>query len=122
MQKIISGVILLVVLLGGARVLAVDPLPPEIEKGSLEKKAAYWEKTSRESGEQRKKVAQQRYDAALVYKRALLTHAEERLQQVEAKLESQTTASLAPAPSTADESSMGLYLLLAPIAGWLRER
>lgn len=98
-------------------VLAVDPLPPEIEKASLEKKAAYWQKTSRESGEQRAKVAQQRYDAALVYKRALLSQAEARLQRVEAQLEGPSSGA-SEAPVSAPESpSVGLYLMLAVALG-----
>ena len=116
MQKIVLGFSVLAVGLSGLRVLAVDPLPPEIEKASLEKKAAYWQKTSRESGEQRAKVAQQRYDAALVYKRALLSRAEERLQHVEAQFETQLTSADAT-PSSPEGSSTGLYVLLAGVLG-----
>ena len=116
MQKFLVGVGVFVMCIASGRLLAVDPLPPEIEKASLEKKAAYWQKTSRDSGEQRAKVAQQRYDAALVYKRALLSQAEERLQRVE----DQFAAESRPAESgisSPESSSPGLYLLLALALG-----
>lgn len=116
MHKFLVGVSVCVMCISAGRVLAVDPLPPEIEKASLEKKAAYWQKTSRDSGEQRAKVAQQRYDAALVYKRALLNHAEERLQRVEDR----SAAESRPAESgisSSEGSSPGLYLLLALALG-----
>ncbi|MBL9167196.1 MAG: hypothetical protein JNN07_05610 [Verrucomicrobiales bacterium] len=116
MQKIVFGLSVLVVCLGSGRVMAIDPLPPEIEKASLEKKAAYWQRTSRESGEQRAKVAQQRYDAALVYKRALLSHAEERLQRAEARFEAETKPSEVVV-SAPEGSSVGLYVLLAGVLG-----
>lgn len=106
MKNFFAGVSMLVMCVSAGRVLAVDPLPPEIEKASLEKKAAYWQKTARDSGEQRAKVAQQRYDAALVYKRALLTQAEARLQRVEAQAEVQASPT-EPAVSAPESSSPG---------------
>ena len=118
MQKIVFGTCLVAALLSAPRGFAVDPLPPELESASLEKQAAYWQRTSRESGEQRAKVAKQRYEVALVYKRALLNSAEERLQRVEAQIEVQSQPVDSGASGSGSEgSSLGLYVLLAGVLG-----
>lgn len=104
-------------MLGSSPLRAVDPLPPEIEKASLEKKIAYWQKTSKESAELKQKVAQERYQKALVYKGALLAQAEANYQNAEAKLEGAARTSGGAAAAAPQESSAGLYLLLALVLG-----
>ncbi len=99
-----------------SRCLAIDPLPPEIEKASLEKKAAYWEKMARESGELKKKVAMQRHEQAMVYKKALLNNLEEQAQATQARI---AAAASPEAAATEEEagSSFGAYLMIALVLG-----
>ncbi|MBI1842939.1 MAG: hypothetical protein HYR88_19025 [Verrucomicrobia bacterium] len=72
---------------------AVDPLPPELENAPLEKKAEYWQRTSKESGALRRKVAQERYDHAVAYKEALLTQMSDSAAEVQARIQAQQQAS-----------------------------
>lgn len=111
------SVLAVAIVLGGGPLRAVDPLPPEIEKASLEKKIAFWQKTSKESAELKQKVAQERYQKALVYKGALLAQAEANFQRAEAKLESPARTGGEATAAAPSESSAGFYLMLALVLG-----
>jgi hypothetical protein len=109
------------VLMTAATCQAIDPLPPELENAPLEKKAAYWQKTSREGGELRHKVAMQRWEQALARKQAALERLEERASAVRAEValstgaathEQQAEAQAVAGPPDAEDSSTGLYWML----------
>lgn len=76
-------------------VWAVDPLPPELENAPLEKKAEWWQRTSKESWELRTKVAQERYDRAVAYKNQLLAQAAETAAETQARVDQHAAASAA---------------------------
>ena len=104
-------------LLGGLLAHAVDPLPPELENAPLEKKAEYWQRTSKESGELRRKVAQQRYDHAVEYKEALISQMQDSATEVQARIQAQQEASrsssiLDTGSTDPDEPSTGSVLLV----------
>lgn len=102
----------LILLTGILSVKAIDPLPPELDSAPLDKQAEYWQRTSRESGELRTKVAQERYDANLVYKRALQAQMEENLALVEARLEIPGAGPGVIEAAQEDEGGWKLYVLL----------
>lgn len=98
---------------------AVDPLPPELENAPLEKKADYWQKTSRDSAELKHKVAMERDRVAQAYKRGLLSEMDNRYQAVQASIAAENNPE--PTPQGADasggSSSLGFYLVLAMVIG-----
>ena len=112
MKTSISISAALILMAGAFSAQAVDPLPPELEHATLEKQAEYWQRTSRDSGELRAKVAQERYQAGLSYKRVLQSQMEENLAHVEAKLEISGTNPGAAGVPQEEETSWGLYALL----------
>ena len=97
--------------------LAIDPLPPELEKASLEKKAAYWQKSSREGGELRHQVAVKRWEEGQVRKRAMIQNLEHRAETVRSELAMQAAVSQGKPPTenpepSGSESSIVLYLMI----------
>lgn len=102
-------------------VWAVDPLPPELENASLEKKADWWQRTSKESWEMRTKVAQERYDRAVEYKNQLLAQIADTAAETHARVEQQAAASAATLtvdPGNPDEvPTWSLVALLGGLLG-----
>ncbi len=100
---------------------AVDPLPPELENAPLEKKADWWQRTSKESWEMRTKVAQERYDRAVAYKHQLLAQIAETAAETQARVDQQTAASSATLtvdPENPDEvPTWSLVALLGGLLG-----
>jgi hypothetical protein len=57
----------------GNRLLAVDPLPPEIEQASLTVQAEYLERVGHESERQRQEVAARRFEQRQKYRTTIST-------------------------------------------------
>lgn len=53
-------------------IMAVDPLPPELENAPLKAQTAWREKMGRESQQEKAQVAQQRFDQRMVFKQGLM--------------------------------------------------
>lgn len=53
-------------------IMAVDPLPPELENAPLKAQAAWRERMGRESQQEKQQVAQQRFDQRMIFKQGLM--------------------------------------------------
>ena len=72
-------------------IMAVDPLPLELENAPLKAQTAWREKMGRESQQEKAQVAQQRFDQRLVFKQGLMA-------QVHREAADRRDAVLSPVP------------------------
>ena len=72
-------------------IMAVDPLPLELENAPLKDQAAWRERMGRESQQEKEQVAQQRFDQRMVFKQGLMA-------QVHREAADRRDAVLSPVP------------------------
>lgn len=80
-----------ILMLLASPIMAVDPLPLELENAPLQAQAAWRERMGRESQQEKAQVAQQRFDQRMVFKQGLMA-------QVHREAADRRDAVLSPVP------------------------
>ena len=70
--RVLAGAAFAVALWPGEPLFAIDPLPPEIERASLEVQKVYRERLAREGMEEKSVVAKRRYDERMRFQEKLV--------------------------------------------------
>ena len=99
-------------------IMAVDPLPLELENAPLKAQAAWRERMGRESQQEKQVVAQQRFDQRMVFKQGLMA-------QVHREAADRRDAVLSPVPEPLPVVESGIvtprernfFLLFVSLAG-----